>query len=716
MIHTKRMYFRVVFLVTFIVTMATLALFPKHAKAATISENGTYHLDICDPYEGTYINGNSSCLISFDFDEGEETVTIEELTQGMDFFLKGRKFLGFKEAFGSSKEFLTEFNKSDFKGHSAWVGDEIIPNCLSIRPIFEEGEPVNSGTSYLVINSFLGNMNGKEAEIIQAPSDSFATVDLTQYVPTFIEGYTFVGWSMDGKTAITSVSADTFANAKKDVVEVFGLWRKDTFNESSTLNFRLDANGGTIDGESSKLFNWFATDSSKPCYLYGYTPVKENATFLGWNTKADGSGKRVYGLNYYEVNDKNPGAFGYETDENGYIKLYAIWEESWTGTKTFTIFYTMPVYMGPATGTGDINGETKVQATVELTKGQEVDVYQVFKDNEFKAFFEGKKFLKWRKSTDGKEYSGFEDFTTLTTSDFGIVTFGSGENEEKVKDAILLSAVFDTKGGYESDDYYYISLNPYHGKLDDGGTLKSIVNIIVPKSEFTSVDLTKYVPVTDDGYVFSGWYISPQNEEYGFGLEHKTVITKEDFKDSYIYAYGAVVQENPDAKSYYVRFDANGGTINGAEAKEYGYTTPNSGYLMYFEGLVPKKSGYKFTGWNTKADGTGENITALYWHEWSPESWGEGVWYEVDGNKITLYATWEKSFVKGDVDLSGTVDIADLRMMLRAVCGKVELSAEQIEAGDIVGDGSGDQLDGEITIADLRKLLRFICGKIEVLF
>lgn len=73
------------------------------------------------------------------------------------------------------------------------------------------------------------------------------------------------------------------------------------------------------------------------------------------------------------------------------------------------------------------------------------------------------------------------------------------------------------------------------------------------------------------------------------------------------------------------------------------------------------------------------------------------------------------TYLRGDVDLSGKVDISDLRLMLRSVCGKVALTGDQITAGDIAGQTNADEPDGKITIADLRKLLRYICGKIEAL-
>ena len=67
------------------------------------------------------------------------------------------------------------------------------------------------------------------------------------------------------------------------------------------------------------------------------------------------------------------------------------------------------------------------------------------------------------------------------------------------------------------------------------------------------------------------------------------------------------------------------------------------------------------------------------------------------------------AYVRGDVNEDGTAGgIDDLRMILRYVCGKVELTDSQKMAGDVTGDG-------EVGIEDLRKVLRYVCGKIEVL-
>ena len=68
----------------------------------------------------------------------------------------------------------------------------------------------------------------------------------------------------------------------------------------------------------------------------------------------------------------------------------------------------------------------------------------------------------------------------------------------------------------------------------------------------------------------------------------------------------------------------------------------------------------------------------------------------------------EPEYTLGDVDASGTVDIADLRMVLRSVCGKATLTTDQKLAADV-------EKDDVVNIQDLRKILRFVCRKIDSL-
>lgn len=64
----------------------------------------------------------------------------------------------------------------------------------------------------------------------------------------------------------------------------------------------------------------------------------------------------------------------------------------------------------------------------------------------------------------------------------------------------------------------------------------------------------------------------------------------------------------------------------------------------------------------------------------------------------------------GDLDGSGEVELADLRILLRYVCNKTELTTEQLIAADVEKDD-----DNAVNVYDLRKMLRYICGKIDTL-
>lgn len=66
----------------------------------------------------------------------------------------------------------------------------------------------------------------------------------------------------------------------------------------------------------------------------------------------------------------------------------------------------------------------------------------------------------------------------------------------------------------------------------------------------------------------------------------------------------------------------------------------------------------------------------------------------------------EPEYTLGDVDANGSVDISDLRLVLRAVCGKTELTDNQKLAADV-------EKDNDVNIQDLRKILRYVCRKID---
>ncbi len=86
----------------------------------------------------------------------------------------------------------------------------------------------------------------------------------------------------------------------------------------------------------------------------------------------------------------------------------------------------------------------------------------------------------------------------------------------------------------------------------------------------------------------------------------------------------------------------------------------------------------------------------------------DGTIWDITGVPEQILDLKSASYLKGDVDEDGTVDIKDLRLILRHVCEKIKLTDRQIMIADVVNDGT-------VNIHDLRKELRYVCGKLESL-
>lgn len=129
------------------------------------------------------------------------------------------------------------------------------------------------------------------------------------------DGYVFMGWVIlyeEGNVGMAgdSLTADNICYVKPENgnrnIEVHAAWRHDGIGECPYL-LTLDANGGTIENESSVTYD--ATGpmvSESYVYLCAYPiPVREGYTFAGWYAEPDCSGKPVtkfIGLDFYAKN------------------------------------------------------------------------------------------------------------------------------------------------------------------------------------------------------------------------------------------------------------------------------------------------------------------------------------------------------------------------------------------------------------------------------
>lgn len=91
----------------------------------------------------------------------------------------------------------------------------------------------------------------------------------------------------------------------------------------------------------------------------------------------------------------------------------------------------------------------------------------------------------------------------------------------------------------------------------------------------------------------------------------------------------------------------------------------------------------------------------------TPEKINENYLYPLPELAEERYVYVPPVVVKpGDPTGDGVVNLMDLRLVLRQVCGKVKLEENAFSAADVNGDGKVD-------LVDLRLILRFVCGKIS---
>lgn len=163
-------------------------------------------------------------------------------------------------------------------------------------------------------------------------------------------------------------------------------------------------------------------------------------------------------------------------------------------------------------------------------------------------------------------------------------------------------------------------------------------------SSVTMGDITSTVP-TRSGYRFVGWSASSSYNSKRIayssssggvtaadGTTAKTTSSSWSYADYCSYTGGSssnntltLYAQWERVYSHTLSYNANGGT--GAPSSST-VTNPSSIYSMTVSSTVPTRTGYTFTGWNTKADGTGTNYSA-----------GGSVNVGADST-VTLYAQW----------------------------------------------------------------------------
>ena len=158
-------------------------------------------------------------------------------------------------------------------------------------------------------------------------------------------------------------------------------------------------------------------------------------------------------------------------------------------------------------------------------------------------------------------------------------------------------------------------------------------------SESTDITTGKYV-ITETGYDFDGWY--EEGESYQtYYIYHKTAnnIT-------------LTAKWTPWTATVYYKSNnssARGSMYDTTVTYSTATTLSKNGYYL---------AGYEFTGWNTKADGTGTAYADEASYVWTGTQKGE---------KINLYAQWKPIQTKMTVSISAPSSDSDLQLSYDSV-------------------------------------------------
>ena len=309
-------------------------------NAATIKDDGKYSLVLqCDGISEGTIDGETSKIIKFDVADGEDSVSIAELTKGIVPFDGEHEFSHWSTDFSGTSKADDEIPISKFsRSGNVYLNDgtEVeFNNGLRLYGVFSDKPLKGTGTYYLNLDAFGGTVKDKSVYQITSKSNEFKTVDLTKYEPER-KGFTFKGWDLNGKY-VNKITAADFAD--RDSVTVIATYTANEGFDDSKIHVTLDANGGTIDGNKSAKYNYLGGgNSGTSMSLLPYVPTRSGYTFNGWNSKKDSSGKNykyLYCREWDKENWDNDRESEFErdgliTEDSGYerylnLTLYATW-------------------------------------------------------------------------------------------------------------------------------------------------------------------------------------------------------------------------------------------------------------------------------------------------------------------------------------------------------------------------------------------------------
>ena len=478
--------------------------------------------------------------------------------------------------------------------------------------------------------------------------------------------YTFLGWAAFPEGKIVYHPGDTIPFAYGGSVTLYAQWQENPKYDYTVI---YHANFGEtpatrIDGESVKQV--YAENYNITVDTNGF--IREHYSFLGWNTKADGSGV------FYQ-----PGQKVHLDQENNSVTLYAQWSEH-------------PKYDYKVRYNANFGVPADVKVDAESISGIYAVVHTVGVDsNSFqrKNYY----FVGWNTKADG---SGTDykpgDQIHLTKDENELTLFAQWAENPKYDYTVIYDANFgtgQTKADQENVTQTYAlkhnvgvdancfqvanyTFTGWNTEADGSGT------------DYKPGDSLKLTAENNTATLYAQWV---ENEKYdysvtyhaNFGFLPETRDDSENVTQVYNTKYTIEVDDNPferanytflgwsftkdgqvdilsgdtitfveggnktlyalwvehDKYSYTVIYNGNGGELEGGEvsygdSENIAETYATAATLAVDENSFLREN-HTFVGWNTEADGSGIAYTAE-----------EALELTAENNAMTLYAQWEE--------------------------------------------------------------------------
>ena len=389
--------------------------------------------------------------------------------------------------------------------------------------------------------------------------------------------YTFTGWNTkaDGTGDFYAAGNEVALTAVDNWKVLYAQWVENPkYNYTVTYDANFGENATKSDAEN--VVGVYAI--SYKISVDANSFVRENYTFVGWNTERDGSGKA------YAAGD----AIALTAQDNTEI-LYAQWVEN--AKYDYSVFYNANF------------GDNETKADAENVSGTYETAYDIGVDeNTFVR--ENYTFVGWSDSPDGE------------------VAYNAGDNIHFVEGgSVTLYALW-----VENDKYNYtVIYNGNGGALEDGKLSYGDSENVVGTYEQTwdiAVDENAFIR---ENHTFIGWNTEADGSGKSYTAEEVIALTAEDNVRT-LYAQWI---ENPKY-DYSVSYDANFGDNETKADAENVTGIYSQTYSIEADANSFQRTGYSFVGWNTERDGSGKAYAA-----------GDAIALTAENNTEILYAQWE---------------------------------------------------------------------------